>query len=219
MAQTLDAPAAPSMSDLRAVLSAATEPNLQGRDLSGLDLRGASFVGANLSNTNLAGTNLAGANLGQTNLADALGVDRATFEDASLSARWTSPDGTHVLGNDIPKVATSAPPAPVQVTIYTKPRCFKCDATKRLLDQLGIRYTAVDITEAPVVLEALKAQGFAEAPVIDTGTDLWSGFRPERLRTLAEEKSRPVDKTIATPKPSETTAPGRSTSKRSGPHR
>ena len=33
------------------------------------------------------------------------------------------------------------------ITVYTKPACVHCNATFRALDNAGIRYTAVDITE------------------------------------------------------------------------
>jgi glutaredoxin-like protein NrdH len=68
------------------------------------------------------------------------------------------------------------------ITVYSKPRCVQCDATKRWLDKRDIPYTLIDITESPEDAEAVKALGFQQAPVVivstgDPETDLmWSGF-------------------------------------------
>ena len=35
------------------------------------------------------------------------------------------------------------------VTVYSKPMCVQCDATKRALDKAGLPYDTVDITEDP----------------------------------------------------------------------
>ena len=76
---------------------------------------------------------------------------------------------------------------PRTITVYSKPRCVQCDATKRWLDKRAIPYTLIDITESPVDAEAIKALGFQQAPVVivstgDPETDLmWSGFEINNL--------------------------------------
>ncbi len=35
----------------------------------------------------------------------------------------------------------------MSITVYTKPNCDQCDATKRRLDKHGLQYRIVDITE------------------------------------------------------------------------
>jgi glutaredoxin-like protein NrdH len=73
------------------------------------------------------------------------------------------------------------------ITVYSKPRCVQCDATKRWLDKRSIQYTLIDITESPADAEAVKALGFQQAPVVivstgDPETDLmWSGFEINNL--------------------------------------
>src|SRR5699024_7671404 len=92
----------------------------------------------------------------------------------------------------------SASPAPCQhppnsgtkehtmsITVYTKPDCVQCDATKRALNKSGIAYDLVDLTEDRVALESIKALGYAQAPVVVTSEDRWSGFRPDKLKELA----------------------------------
>lgn len=71
------------------------------------------------------------------------------------------------------------------VTVYSKPLCVQCDATKRALTKAGIAYAVVDVTEDAEALAAIKALGYAQAPVVITPEDHWSGFRPDRIKALA----------------------------------
>lgn len=78
----------------------------------------------------------------------------------------------------------------MKVTVYSKPACQQCTATKRWLTQHGVKFTEDDITE-PVNLEAVKALGYQEAPVVmvlegDKETH-WSGFRPDLLTKLISD--------------------------------
>jgi len=70
-------------------------------------------------------------------------------------------------------------------TVYTKPSCVQCDMTKRMLDNLGINYDTVDITEDEAALEMILGMGFKSAPVVITDTDSWSGFNPEKINSIA----------------------------------
>lgn len=70
------------------------------------------------------------------------------------------------------------------VTVYSKPLCVQCDATKRALAKAGIAYTVVDVTEDAAALAKIKALGYAQAPVVITNEDHWSGFRPDRIKAL-----------------------------------
>ena len=73
------------------------------------------------------------------------------------------------------------------ITVYSKPNCQPCRATKRWLDKRDIPYTEVDITTSPADLEAITALGFQEAPVVivstgDPETDImWSGLVVDNL--------------------------------------
>lgn len=70
--------------------------------------------------------------------------------------------------------------------VYTKPNCVQCDMTKRLMDKIGVQYTAVDIVENPQELEKLVEMGFRAAPVVvaDDGTS-WAGFQPDKITALS----------------------------------
>jgi len=70
-------------------------------------------------------------------------------------------------------------------TVYTKPSCVQCDMTKRMLNNLGVDYNTVDITQDSAALEMILNMGFQSAPVVITDTDSWSGFNPDKINSLA----------------------------------
>jgi glutaredoxin-like protein NrdH len=72
------------------------------------------------------------------------------------------------------------------ITVYTKPSCVQCDATKRMMDKLKISYLTVDITTDTEAFEMLMSKGFKSAPVVITDTEAWSGFNPDKISELAD---------------------------------
>ncbi|KIQ08136.1 NrdH-redoxin [Rhodococcus sp. Leaf7] len=70
------------------------------------------------------------------------------------------------------------------VTVYTKPACVQCKATYRALDKEGIEYDVIDISMDPEARDYVMALGYLQAPVVVAGDDHWSGFRPDRIKTL-----------------------------------
>ena len=74
------------------------------------------------------------------------------------------------------------------VTLYSKPACVQCDATKRRLDKLGVPYVTVDVTEDPKALAKILAWGYQQVPVVDTGTAHWSGYRIDLLNGLINHR-------------------------------
>ncbi|WP_067826669.1 redoxin NrdH [Nocardia inohanensis] len=72
------------------------------------------------------------------------------------------------------------------ITVYTKPACVQCNATYRALDKAGVAYEVIDISESPEARDYVMALGYLQAPVVVAGEDHWSGFRPDRIKALAE---------------------------------
>ena len=70
-------------------------------------------------------------------------------------------------------------------TVYTKPSCVQCDATKRLMDSLGINYNAVDITKDEEAYNKVVGMGYQSVPVVITEHGSWSGFQPDKISTIA----------------------------------
>jgi len=72
----------------------------------------------------------------------------------------------------------------MNITVYTKPHCPQCDATKRQLDKAGLSYTAVDLTTDSRARDYVMSLGHLQAPVVVTDTDHWAGYRPDRCKAL-----------------------------------
>jgi glutaredoxin-like protein NrdH len=71
------------------------------------------------------------------------------------------------------------------ITVFSKPNCVQCDATKRTLNNLGLDYEVTDLTEDPASLEYVRSLGYLQAPVVVAGDDHWSGFRMDKIKALA----------------------------------
>ena len=72
------------------------------------------------------------------------------------------------------------------VTVFTKPQCQQCEATKRRLNDRGITFETVDLSENPETLAQLVHAGYRQAPVVITPDASWSGYRPDLIDELAE---------------------------------
>lgn len=70
------------------------------------------------------------------------------------------------------------------VTVYTKPACVQCTATRKALDKNGVKYNVVDITEDPDARDYVMSLGYLQAPVVIAGEQHWSGFKPDAIRSL-----------------------------------
>jgi glutaredoxin-like protein NrdH len=74
----------------------------------------------------------------------------------------------------------------MSITVYSKPACVQCNATYRALDKVGLDYTIVDISTDPSARDYVMSLGHMQAPVVVAGADHWSGYRPDRIRSLVE---------------------------------
>lgn len=76
----------------------------------------------------------------------------------------------------------------MSITIYSKPACVQCTATYRALDQRGIPYSVVDISQDEESFSMVRDMGYMQVPVIVTASNgHWSGFRPDKINALAGE--------------------------------
>lgn len=74
-----------------------------------------------------------------------------------------------------------------KVTVYSKPTCVQCSATRRALPANGIDYEEVDVTTNDAALEYVTEElGYSAAPVVVVDDhNHWSGFRPDLISNLA----------------------------------
>lgn len=81
------------------------------------------------------------------------------------------------------------------VTVYTKPACVQCNATYKALDKQGTAYEKVDITADSEARDFVMSLGYLQAPVVVAGEQHWSGFRPDRIKTLTNDAVSTSDAT------------------------
>ena len=72
------------------------------------------------------------------------------------------------------------------ITVYSKPACVQCNATYRALDKLDTEYTVVDISEDADARDYVMSLGHLQAPVVIVDGEHWSGYRPDRIKALAD---------------------------------
>ncbi|KAA8825553.1 glutaredoxin family protein [Bifidobacterium myosotis] len=87
-------------------------------------------------------------------------------------------------------LCSAAPPRgsnTMTVTVFTKPHCPQCEATKRQFTKLGVPFETVDLEQNPSTLEQLQAAGFRQAPVVITPDNSWAGYRPDLIREVAKQ--------------------------------
>lgn len=75
----------------------------------------------------------------------------------------------------------------MSITVYSKPHCVQCDATKRALRKHDLEFEDVDVTQDTQALQTLTALGYKSAPVVFANGDHWSGFRPDKIKNLAKQ--------------------------------
>lgn len=74
-------------------------------------------------------------------------------------------------------------------TVYSKPNCPQCSATKRRLDKRGVKYDVVDVTVDEAALNMVMDMGFQQAPVvISDEAGAWSGYRPDKIDELTVDQ-------------------------------
>ena len=88
-------------------------------------------------------------------------------------------------GEALPRAGVEEREYELSITVYTKPSCVQCNATKRALDKAGLAYNEVDLTQDAEALEAVKSLGYQSAPVVFADGDHWAGFRPDRIKAVA----------------------------------
>lgn len=71
------------------------------------------------------------------------------------------------------------------ITVYTKPACVQCNATYKALDKAGVDYEVIDISDNEEAHDYVMALGYLQAPVVVADEEHWSGFRPDRIKSLA----------------------------------
>ena len=70
------------------------------------------------------------------------------------------------------------------VTVYSKPNCPQCTQTKKKLEQKGVAFEVIDISQDKNAAQTITDLGYRQVPVVVSGEKHWSGFRPDLLSAL-----------------------------------
>ncbi|WP_121866150.1 glutaredoxin-like protein NrdH [Glutamicibacter nicotianae] len=71
------------------------------------------------------------------------------------------------------------------VKVYTKPSRVQCNATYKALNERGIPFEKIDISQGLEALQFFQGLGHLQTPVVVTDDDHWSGFRPDKIEGMA----------------------------------
>lgn len=74
----------------------------------------------------------------------------------------------------------------MKITVYSKPACVQCHATAKALDKHELDYEVVDISTDDQARDYVMALGYTSAPVVVVDDEHWSGFRPDRIKSLVK---------------------------------
>ena len=72
-----------------------------------------------------------------------------------------------------------------QVTVYADAARDDVADTMAVLENVGITYTLIDLTQDENALQHVEELGFTQTPIVEAGTTSWAGFRPDLIHALA----------------------------------
>ena len=72
----------------------------------------------------------------------------------------------------------------MRITVWEKPGCSQCQMTRKQLDKRGIIYTTRRLDRSPKAVERFLELGLMAAPIVETDTKRWSGFRLDKINSL-----------------------------------
>lgn len=71
------------------------------------------------------------------------------------------------------------------ITVYSKPDCGACEATKLWLKNKKLSFSEIDVTKDEQAFQKISGLGYKEMPVVETKDHgIWSGFRIDKLKVL-----------------------------------
>ncbi len=72
----------------------------------------------------------------------------------------------------------------VTITLWEKPGCVQCEATKRQFDKRGIIYRTKRLDKSRKAVDRFAEMGLTSAPIVETDDRTWSGFRLKKIESL-----------------------------------
>ena len=77
----------------------------------------------------------------------------------------------------------------MKITVYSRPNCGPCSATKHALQSRGVPFETVNVMDDAASLDAIKGLGYLTVPVVlvqdGDAAEHWGGFQLDRIADLA----------------------------------
>jgi len=73
----------------------------------------------------------------------------------------------------------------LKITVWELPNCVQCHQTKREFDKRGIIYETRRLDKSSKAVKRFLELGFSQAPIIESDDRRWSGFRLDKINSLA----------------------------------
>ena len=74
----------------------------------------------------------------------------------------------------------------MEIKIYTTPTCPWCKKIKALLNEKGVSYKEIDVSDQDAAKEMVEKTGQMTVPVIDIDGDVIVGYDEEKLKKKLE---------------------------------
>ncbi len=66
---------------------------------------------------------------------------------------------------------------------------MQCNATYRALTKKGIAYDVIDVSKDEQAFAYVLSLGYQQVPVVETPTEHWYGYRPDKITELAATRT------------------------------
>lgn len=70
------------------------------------------------------------------------------------------------------------------IRVYGKDGCAACSQTTAHLKSLGIDFMYINTSEDSLARETIQNSGYKSLPVVFSGMDSWSGYRPDLINGI-----------------------------------
>lgn len=74
----------------------------------------------------------------------------------------------------------------MKITVWELPNCVQCQQTKKEFQKRGIIFSTKRLDKSSKAIDRFKELGLLQAPIVETDTKRWSGFRLEKIKSLEQ---------------------------------
>jgi glutaredoxin-like protein NrdH len=75
----------------------------------------------------------------------------------------------------------------MKVVVWSTPSCVQCTQTKKQFEKNGVIFEEMNLLDHPEKLDEFKAKGLLQAPIVEAGNAIWSGFRLDKIKSVVHK--------------------------------